>query len=42
VNKAVADSLSPRSIRKYHTLLHSIFKAAVRDRVIAYNPCVWN
>ena len=39
VNKAVQDSLSPRSIRKYHTLLHSIFKAAVRDRVLAYNPC---
>ena len=39
VNKAVQDGLSPRSIRKYHTLLHSVFKAAVRDRVLAYNPC---
>ena len=38
VNKAVQDSLSPRSIRKHHTLLHSIFKAAIRDRLIAYNP----
>jgi integrase len=39
VNQAVQNKLSPRSIRKYHTLLHSLFKAAVRDRVIAYNPC---
>jgi integrase len=31
--------LSPRSIRKYHVLLHSIFRRAVRDRLIAYNPC---
>ena len=38
VSKAVQDGLSPRSIRKFHTLLHSIFKAAVRDRIIAYNP----
>ena len=38
VNKAVQDSLSPRSIRKHHTLLHSIFKATIRDRLIAYNP----
>lgn len=39
VATAVQSGLSPRSIRKYHTLLHSIFKAAVRDRFIAYNPC---
>jgi integrase len=39
VNHAVDLKLSPRSIRKYHTLLHGIFKAAVRDRVIAFNPC---
>jgi len=39
VAKAVQDGLSPRSVRTHHTLLHSIFKAAVRDRVIAYNPC---
>ena len=38
VAKAVQGGLSPRSVRKYHTMLHSIFKAAVRDRVIAYNP----
>lgn len=39
VNQAVQKKLSPRSIRKYHTLLHGIFKTAVRDRVIAFNPC---
>jgi len=39
VAKAVQGELSPRSVRTHHTLLHSIFKAAVRDRVIAYNPC---
>jgi len=38
VSKAVQDGLSPRSIRRHHTLLHSIFKAAVLDRIIAYNP----
>ena len=38
VSKVVQDGLSPRSIRKHHTLLHSIFKAAVRDRIVAYNP----
>jgi integrase len=31
--------LSPRSVRKYHTMLHSVFKRAVRDRVITFNPC---
>jgi integrase len=31
--------LSPRSIRKYHVLLHNIFRRAAQDRVIAYNPC---
>ena len=31
---AAAGGLSPRSIRKYHTMLHSIFKRAVRDRLI--------
>lgn len=39
VTKAAADGLSPRSIRKYHTMLHSIFKRAVRDRLIVTNPC---
>jgi integrase len=31
--------LSPQSIRKYHVLLHSIFRRAVRDRLIGSNPC---
>jgi hypothetical protein len=29
VTQAAAGGLKPRSIRKYHTMLHSIFKRAV-------------
>ncbi len=39
VTKAAGDGLSARSIRKYHTMLHSIFKRAVRDQLIVTNPC---
>jgi len=39
VTKAVENGLSPRSTKKYHVMLHSIFKRAVRDRIIAFNPC---
>lgn len=39
VTQAAADGLSARSITKYHVMLHSIFKRAVRDRIIAFNPC---
>jgi integrase len=39
VTAAVADGLSARSVVKYHVMLHSVFKRAVRDRVIPYNPC---
>ena len=39
VTEAAADGLAPRSIRKYHTMLHSIFKPAVRDQLIVTNPC---
>jgi len=39
VTKAVAEGLSARSIRKYHTMLHSIFARAVRDGLIVANPC---
>lgn len=39
VTHAAAGGLSPRSIRKYHTMLHSIFKRAVRDQLIVINPC---
>ncbi len=33
------EQLSPRSVVKYHTLLHAIFVMAVEHRVVAYNPC---
>ena len=39
VTAAAQGGLSPSSIRKYHVMLHSIFRRAVRDRVIAFNPC---
>lgn len=39
ITQAVAGGLSPRSVVKYHVMLHGIFKRAVRDRAIAYNPC---
>ena len=39
VTKATADGLAPRSIQKYHMLLHSIFERAVRDQMILINPC---
>lgn len=39
VTQAVTAGLSPRSVVKYHVMLHGVFKRAVRDRVIAYNPC---
>lgn len=35
----VRSGLSPSSIRKYHTMLHSVFARATRDRLIAHNPC---
>ena len=39
VTHAAAGGLSARSIRKYHTMLHSIFARAVRDGLIVANPC---
>jgi len=39
VTTAAGDGLSARSIRKYHTMLHSIFARAVRDGLIVANPC---
>ena len=39
VTKATGSGLSPRSVVKYHVMLHGIFKRAVRDRIISYNPC---
>ncbi len=31
--------LSAASVRKYHTMLSSIFERALRDRVVTFNPC---
>lgn len=39
IAKALADGLSPASVRKYHSMLKTIFQRAVRDRVIVVNPC---
>lgn len=39
VTTAAASGLSPTSVAKYHVMLHSVFKRAVRDRVILSNPC---
>ena len=39
VTQAHAGGLSPRSIRKYHTMLGSIFVRAVRDQLVLTNPC---
>ena len=39
VTEATAAGLAPRSVRKYHTMLHSIFERAVRDQLILTNPC---
>ena len=40
VTKAVKGGLAPRSVKKYHVMLSSIFSRAVRDRIITFNPCV--
>ena len=39
VTAAAAGGLSAASVRKYHVMLHSVFARAVRDRIIAFNPC---
>lgn len=39
VTEAVASGVSARSVVKYHVMLHGVFKRAVRDRIIGYNPC---
>ena len=31
--------LSAASVRKYHTMLHSVFERAQRHRVVTFNPC---
>jgi integrase len=39
VTTATENGLSPTSVRKYHTMLHSVFERALRDRVVTFNPC---
>jgi integrase len=39
VTEAKDAGLSPRSIRKYHVMLSSIFARAVKDRILVHNPC---
>ncbi len=39
VTTATTGGLSAASVRKYHTMLHSIFERALTDRVITFNPC---
>ena len=39
VTTASQNGLSPASVRKYHTMLHSVFERALTDRVITFNPC---
>ena len=38
VNDGTREGLSPRSVVKYHALLHKIFARAVIDRAIGLNP----
>ncbi len=39
VTTAVENGLSPASVSKYHTMLHSVFERAMHERVITFNPC---
>lgn len=39
VNDVSARQLAPRSVVKYHALLHKIFARALIDRVVPTNPC---
>jgi integrase len=39
VTTATTSGLSAASVRKYHTMLHSVFERALRDRVVTFNPC---
>ena len=39
VTQALDSGLAPRSVSKYHVMLHSVFARAVRDRIISFNPC---
>jgi hypothetical protein len=39
VTTATETGLSAASVLKYHTMLHSVFERAQRDRVVTSNPC---
>ena len=39
IAKALKGGLSAASVRKYHSMLKTIFQRAVRDRVVLTNPC---
>jgi integrase len=39
VTTATKNGLSAASVRKYHTMLGSVFERALRDRVVTFNPC---
>ena len=39
VTTALEEGLSAASVRKYHTMLGSVFERAHRDRVVTFNPC---
>ncbi|GAB3662958.1 site-specific integrase [Nocardioides korecus] len=39
VTTAVEGGLSAASVRKYHTMLSSVFERAQRDQVVTFNPC---
>jgi integrase len=39
VTTAIEGGLSAASVRKYHTMLGSVFERAQRDQVVTFNPC---
>ncbi len=39
ITTATENGLSPASVRKYHTMLQSVFERALVDRVVTFNPC---
>ena len=39
ITTALENGLSAASVRKYHTMLASVFERALRDRVVTFNPC---
>ena len=39
ITTALENGLSAASVRKYHTMLASVFERAQRDQVVTFNPC---